>query len=230
MKRFMSLFVAMIMCVVFIIPAYAAQPVEEADTIPTMEEVQKHFPDLKLGESGYIDDIDLYAAEVNINEPVATYSAVDGDDLYYVAVYADNSYITYGLTGGTTGITSGSSSTSGGYTTYTNRRVYVLKYGACFDVNYYVSYKINNSTNRATITSISEYAGCSARVVDGFGNATGSSATPIKSVVSVKQETSSTAAKAYGGAKMYFSGTYVGILRLNVSIKNGSASVSTSEA
>ena len=136
MKKYLSLMLAIAMCTALVIPAYAVQSDRnEADSLPTLEDIQTHFPELQLGESGYIGDIALYADHVDLNEPVATYSAEDGEDLYYVNVYEDNSYLAYGWVEG--------QSISDGYLSKgikASGKVYVYKFGAMFDLYYMVTY------------------------------------------------------------------------------------------
>lgn len=207
MKRFMSLILALTMCVGLLISAYAEQPTsEESRETPTLEDFREHFPELQLGESGYIGDI-AFMAEVDLNEPLKTYTAVDDEDLYYVNVYPDNSYIAYGWIAEPTSISSGYLSKG----INASGKVYVTRFGAMYDLSYVVTY----DAQTPNITNVT-YPVCTwvinyAPDIEGNVRPTEASATPIKSWY---EKQTSGKAVAYGGAKLYQYGTYLGTLHL----------------
>lgn len=240
-KKVLSLFLAVLIFQSISTTAFAVEkPVIAEEPLPTLEDFQKMFPNLDLDESGYLGNASASVVSApqtaiplalsNTNAAVATYSAEDAEgNLYYVSVYPDNSYLTYGLTTGTTGISAGSTSSDSTYTYHTNRRVYVLLYASVYNVNYYVSYKTNKSTNLSTFTNIG-IAACTAITTNIDGTSNGASGQSIPSVYVRQSETSSAKASAYGGGKMYYGGIYTFTLKLYVDIRKGTASVRVVEA
>jgi hypothetical protein len=159
-RRILSLILAVVLVFSVSVPAFAAVvPAETAEDTdgpagPTIAELRELFPNVQLGDDGYIvtntpaavAEDELPQSVVAAGDPVVTYTASEENgDTCTLAIYSDGSYSAYGLTSITNG-TADYTTVTGGAKIYWNN----------FSVYYSMSYIIYYTTSTSGLTTISK--------------------------------------------------------------------------
>ena len=213
MKKIM-LSMLLTLCLLFTLltPAIAAQPAQNNNMVgPTIAELREMFPNMNLGDDGYVTDyaLPLTQSMDNFTPVQKIHNAATNCTL---VIYADGSYSAYGVeplsaTDGTVGCS--------------GNRVYWNNYALYYSLNFNV-YHSTNSNNYSTITQVGlpvpQWLGAP-------GNPNNGSMTAVKSkIVTASQTSASNCATAYACALVYLNGVPSFTMILWADVANGAIS------